>query len=113
MLTATGIVDKVMAGYLAEGIAQAERDGAAAVVIELNTPGGSLDATERIVSTLLEAHVPTIVWVTPSGGLAASAGTFITLAGHIALMARGRTSARPRRSAGRARTSRATSARRS
>ena len=58
-------------------------------MIELNTPGGSLDATQRIVSTLLDAPVPTIVWVTPSGARAASAGTFITLAGHIALMAPG------------------------
>jgi membrane-bound serine protease (ClpP class) len=58
-------------------------------VIKLNTPGGSLDATQRIVSTLLDAPVPTIVWVTPSGARAASAGTFITLAGHVALMSSG------------------------
>ena len=89
VLTATGIVDNVMAGYLAEGVAHAEREGAEAVVIQLNTPGGSLDATQRIVSTLLDAPLPTIVWVTPSGARAASAGTFITLAGHLALMAPG------------------------
>ena len=89
ILTANGIVDNVMAGYLAEGVAQAGRDGAAAVIIQLNTPGGSLDATQRIVSTLLEAPLPTIVWVTPSGARAASAGTFITLAGHVAMMAPG------------------------
>jgi membrane-bound serine protease (ClpP class) len=89
VLTATGIVDNVMAGYLSEGVAHAEREAAEAVVIELNTPGGSLDATQRIVSTLLDAPVATIVWVTPSGARAASAGTFITLAGHIALMAPG------------------------
>jgi membrane-bound serine protease (ClpP class) len=89
VLTATGIVDNVMAGYLAEGVAQAERESAEAVVIQLNTPGGSLDATQRIVSTLLEAPLPTIVWVTPSGARAASAGTFITLAGHVAMMAPG------------------------
>ena len=89
VLTADGIVDNVLAGYLAEGVARAGRDGASAVVIELNTPGGSLDATQRIVSTLLEAPLPTIVWVTPSGARAASAGTFITLAGHVALMASG------------------------
>jgi membrane-bound serine protease (ClpP class) len=89
VLTATGIVDNVMAGYLAEGVAQAEREGAEAVVIQLNTPGGSLDATQRIVSTLLDAPLPTIVWVTPSGARAASAGTFITLAGHVAMMAPG------------------------
>ena len=89
VLTATGIVDNVMAGYLAEGVAHAEREGAGAVVIQLNTPGGSLDATQRIVSTLLDAPLPTIVWVTPSGARAASAGTFITLAGHVAVMAPG------------------------
>jgi membrane-bound serine protease (ClpP class) len=89
VLRATGVVDSVMAGYLAEGIAGAERDGAAAVVIELDTPGGSLDATQRIVSSLLEARVPTIVWVAPAGARAASAGTFITLAANLAFMAPG------------------------
>jgi membrane-bound serine protease (ClpP class) len=59
------------------------------VIIRLNTPGGSLDATNTIVGTLLEANVPVIVWVAPSGGHAASAGTFITLASHVALMAPG------------------------
>ena len=88
-LTATGTVDQVLAGYIAEGVAAAERAAAAAVVIELNTPGGSLDATSRIVSTLLESRVPVIVWVAPAGARAASAGTFITLAAHVALMAPG------------------------
>jgi membrane-bound serine protease (ClpP class) len=89
VLPTTGIVDNVMAGYLADGIGRAERDGAAAVVIRLNTPGGSLQATSDIVSTLLESPVPTIVWVAPAGSRAASAGTFITLAAHVALMAPG------------------------
>ena len=71
------------------GIARAERDDAAAVVIKLNTPGGSLFATNDIVGTLLESKVPTIVWVAPAGGFAASAGTFITLAANIAVMASG------------------------
>jgi membrane-bound serine protease (ClpP class) len=89
VLPATGIVDHVLAGYLDDGIARAEREGAAAVVIELNTPGGDLEATNDIVGSILESSVPTIVWVAPSGGRAASAGTFITLAGHVALMAPG------------------------
>jgi len=89
VLTADGIVDNVMAGYLSEGIAQAATDDAAAVVIRLNTPGGGLQATYEIVGTLLEADVPTIVWVAPAGGRAASAGTFITLASNVALMAPG------------------------
>jgi membrane-bound serine protease (ClpP class) len=89
VLPTTGVVDQGMAHYLAEGIARAERDGAAAVVIKLNTPGGFLTSTNDIVGTLLEAKVPTIVWVAPAGGFAASAGTFITLASNIAVMAPG------------------------
>jgi membrane-bound serine protease (ClpP class) len=89
VLPATGIVDSVLAGYLEEGVATAARDGAAAAVIRLNTPGGSLEATSRIVTTLLEAPLPVIVWVAPSGARAASAGTFITLAANVALMAPG------------------------
>ncbi len=89
VLPTTGIVDNVMAGYIAEGIARAERDGASAVVIKLNTPGGSLESTNDIVGSILEADVPVIVWVAPAGGRAASAGTFITLASHVAFMAPG------------------------
>ena len=87
--TATGIVDNVMAGYIEESVRKAGEDNAPALVIQLNTPGGSLDATQRIVSALLEAPVPTIVWVAPSGGRAASAGTFITLSANLAYMAPG------------------------
>jgi membrane-bound serine protease (ClpP class) len=89
VLPTTGVVDQGMAHYLAESMAQAESDGAAAVVIKLNTPGGFLTSTNDIVGTLLEAKVPTIVWVAPAGGFAASAGTFITLAANIAVMAPG------------------------
>jgi membrane-bound serine protease (ClpP class) len=89
ILPTTGIVDEGMARYLEDGIDQAERDGAAAVVIKLNTPGGFLTATNDIVGIILEAQVPVIVWVAPAGGFAASAGTFITLAANVALMAPG------------------------
>lgn len=89
VLPTTGEVDPTMADYLRSSISQAETDGAAAVVIKLNTPGGRLDSMNDIVGILLEAKVPIIVWVAPAGGFAASAGTFITLAGNIALMAPG------------------------
>ncbi len=89
VLPTTGIVDGVMAGYLSEGIGRAQQDGAEAVIVKLNTPGGSLSSMNDIVGTLLESPVPTIVWVAPAGGYAASAGTFITLAANIALMAPG------------------------
>jgi membrane-bound serine protease (ClpP class) len=87
VLPTTGIVDQVMAGYLREGIARAERDGYAAVLIQLDTPGGDLAQTHEIVKTLLDAPLPVIVWVGPPGSRAASAGTFITMAGHVAVMA--------------------------
>ncbi len=89
VLPTTGIVDQVMAGYLREGLAKAAREGATAAIVRINTPGGALDATRNIVGTLLDAPLPTIVWVAPPGAHAASAGTFITMAGHIALMAPG------------------------
>jgi len=89
ILPTTGVVDQVLAGYLNDAIALAHRDGAEAVVVRLDTPGGSLDSTREIVKTLLEAPLPVVVWVAPSGSRAASAGTFITLAAHVAAMAPG------------------------
>jgi membrane-bound serine protease (ClpP class) len=89
VLPTTGVVDAVMAGYLEDGVAKAADEGAEVVVVKLNTPGGSLDSTQRITSTFLEADVPVIVWVAPAGGRAASAGTFMTLAAHLSWMAPG------------------------
>jgi membrane-bound serine protease (ClpP class) len=89
LLPTTGEVDSSMAKYLADSIAQAATDGAAAVIVKLDTPGGDLLSTNDIETTFLEAKVPVIVWVAPAGGFAASAGTFITLASNIALMAPG------------------------
>jgi membrane-bound serine protease (ClpP class) len=89
VLSATGVVDNVMAGYVEEGVRQAVDAASPAVVVTLNTPGGSLDSTQRIVSALLGAPIPTIVWVAPSGARAASAGTFITLSAGLAYMAPG------------------------
>ncbi len=87
VLPTTGVVDNVMAGYLRESIGRAARDGASAVVIRLDTPGGSLESTRVIVTALLETPLPVIVWVAPAGSRAASAGTFITLAANVAVMA--------------------------
>ena len=89
VLPTTGIVDASMSKYLADNISVAEQRGAAAVIVKLNTPGGDLTSTNDIVGTFLEARVPIIVWVAPAGGFAASAGTFITLASNLALMAPG------------------------
>jgi membrane-bound serine protease (ClpP class) len=89
LVPTTGIVDQVMAKYLHDRIADAAASGATAAIIELDTPGGDLEATRSIVGTLLEAPLPVIVWVAPGGAHAASAGTFITLAANLAYMAPG------------------------
>jgi membrane-bound serine protease (ClpP class) len=89
VLPTTGVVDAVMAGYLTDGVTKAAAERAEVVVVKLNTPGGSLEATQRITGAFLEAAVPVIVWVAPAGGRAASAGTFITLSAHLAWMAPG------------------------
>jgi membrane-bound serine protease (ClpP class) len=81
-----GIVNPGMGEYVMSAIARAEREEAQAVLIELDTPGGLVQTTEKMVQGILAAKVPVIVYVTPSGAHAASAGTFITLAAHVAAM---------------------------
>lgn len=87
VLSVDGIINPISGRYLERGIREAAEVGAEAVLIELNTPGGLLDATEDITSAMLDSSVPVIVYVTPPGARAASAGTFITMAGHVAAMA--------------------------
>ncbi|MCH8814033.1 MAG: nodulation protein NfeD [Chloroflexi bacterium] len=87
VLTTNGTVGPVMDRYLGRGIDTAEDEDAAAVVIRLNTPGGLLSSTDDIDSRILNAEVPIVVYVWPTGAQAASAGTFITMASHVAAMA--------------------------
>ncbi len=87
VLTITGGIDLSVAGYVDRGISRAEQDGAQAVIILLNTPGGSVSSTSDITSRMLNARVPVVVFVYPQGAWAASAGTFITMAGNVAAMA--------------------------
>ena len=89
ILSVDGTIVPVVANYLDRGIGRAESEGAVACIIELNTPGGLLNATEDIVQRILNAKVPIVVYVSPSGSWAASAGTFITVAAHVAVMAPG------------------------
>ncbi|HET9200473.1 MAG TPA: nodulation protein NfeD [Dehalococcoidia bacterium] len=84
-----GNVDPVLERYVERGLDQAVDDNARALVIELDTPGGLLDTTRNIVQDISESEIPVIVWVTPEGAHAASAGTFITIAGHVAAMSPG------------------------
>jgi membrane-bound serine protease (ClpP class) len=82
-----GIVNPVMERYVDRGIDTAENSDAAAVVLELDTPGGLDSSMREIIQRIESSTVPVIVYVSPSGGRAASAGTFITMAGHVAAMA--------------------------
>lgn len=75
--------------YLERGILKAAKDNAAVVVVVLDTPGGVLNTTQEMVQTIFKSPVPVVVYVAPSGAMAASAGTFITLAAHVAAMAPG------------------------
>lgn len=86
-----GTIVPVVSQYIERGIEMASQTGADACVIKLNTPGGLLTATEDIVSAIMNADVPVITYVAPKGAWAASAGTFITLASHVAVMTPGTT----------------------
>lgn len=87
VLSAQGPLTPAMAEYLDRGLAQAEREGAALVVFQLDTPGGQVDLMTRMVQTIRSSSVPVVVYITPRGAIAGSAGTVITLAGHVAAMA--------------------------
>lgn len=84
-----GAINPVSASFLHNGIEKAKMEKAACLVIHLNTPGGLLQSTRTIVSDILVSPVPVVVYVSPSGAHAGSAGVFITLAAHIAAMAPG------------------------
>lgn len=93
-----GVIAPSTADYIIRAIKQADREVAQALIIELDTPGG-LDLSMRsIIKEMLAAERPIIVYVSPKGARAASAGAFITLAAHIAAMAPGTNIAPPTRS---------------
>ena len=84
-----GTINPVTADYIHNGIEKARKQNAECLIIHLNTPGGLLKSTRVIVSDMLESTVPVVVYVSPGGAHAGSAGVFITLAAHIAAMAPG------------------------
>jgi membrane-bound serine protease (ClpP class) len=87
LLTAQGAVTPAMAEYLDRGLERAEREGAEALIFQLDTPGGSVDLMNRMVQRIRNSRVPVVVYIAPRGAMAGSAGTVITLAGHVAAMA--------------------------
>ena len=87
VLTADGALTPAMREYLERGIRTATQQGAELLVLQLNTPGGSIDLMQSMVEDIRASAVPVAVYITPRGAMAGSAGTVITLAGHVAAMA--------------------------
>lgn len=84
-----GAITPATSEFIDDAFAAAAKRGSDALLIELDTPGGLLPSTREIVKRLLDAPLPVIVYVAPSGAGAGSAGTFITMAAHVAAMAPG------------------------
>lgn len=89
VLNVDGAIHPPSADYIQTGIEKATDENAECLVIKLNTPGGLLKSTRIIVTQFLQSKIPVVVYVSPSGSRAASAGVFITMAAHIAAMAPG------------------------
>jgi membrane-bound serine protease (ClpP class) len=87
VLTWDGIVNPVMDRYIDRTLDAAEDSAARAVVLRLDTPGGLNSSMRDVIQRIEASRVPVLVYVAPAGGQAASAGTFITMAGHVAAMA--------------------------
>lgn len=87
VVRARGVVNPTLAHYVSRSLDQAEQEGARAVVIELDTPGGLESSMRQIIQRILAARVPVIVYVSPPGARAGSAGVYIAYAAHVAAMA--------------------------
>ncbi|MFH1382699.1 MAG: nodulation protein NfeD [Chloroflexota bacterium] len=87
VLTVKGTINPVLAEYITSGIARAEENNSTCVIIQMDTPGGLDTAMRDIVKSIVNARIPVVVYVSPPGARAASAGVFITVAAHVAVMA--------------------------
>jgi membrane-bound serine protease (ClpP class) len=89
VITIDGVINPVASEYIGKGIKKANEKKAEALIIEIDTPGGLDTSMRNIVKEIIGSEVPVVVYVSPSGSRAASAGVFITLAAHVAAMAPG------------------------
>lgn len=89
VIRVAGSINPASSDYIQRSIEEAESADAQAIVIELDTPGGLVSSTKDIIQAMLNADLPVVVFVSPQGAWAGSAGTFITMAGHVAAMAPG------------------------
>jgi membrane-bound serine protease (ClpP class) len=84
-----GAISFVAAGQLAKALEQAAIQGSPAVIVRLDTPGGLLTSTREMIQTILASRIPIVMYVAPNGSRAASAGTYLMYAAHVAAMAPG------------------------
>ncbi|GAB4171480.1 MAG: nodulation protein NfeD [Calditrichia bacterium] len=84
-----GVINPVAIEYLSDIVDKANQDSGSAILIYLDTPGGLMKSTRMIIKKFLSSETPIIVYVAPPGARAGSAGVFITMAAHIAVMAPG------------------------
>jgi len=91
ILTVDDAIGPITAEFIKSGIQTAEKNNAACIIIKLDTPGGLAESMRTIIKAMLASRIPVVVYVAPPGAHAASAGTFVTLAAHVAVMAPGTT----------------------
>ena len=89
VIRVSGTINPASSSFIQKSIQRSTTDGAAAMMLELDTPGGLVSSTKDIIQAILNAEIPVIVYVAPQGAWAGSAGTFITMSGHVAAMAPG------------------------
>ena len=87
VMTADGPIMPPMLEYIKRGVEVADQRNAEVLVIQLNTPGGSIETMLEIIRTIRASNVPVVVYVAPKNAIAGSAGAMITMAGHISAMA--------------------------
>src|SRR2546429_714021 len=87
LINIDGAIGPATASYISRSIDEARSQNAQCLIIQLNTPGGLLDSTQKIVQSFLGSSVPVVVYVAPTGATATSAGCFITIAASVAAMA--------------------------